>query len=122
MCAQRLASFGVLLYRQHGPSYQYLLGKIPQGNFWTCFKGMPQSNETPEATALREFAEGTGSTNSLVTIDAIAALTGKARKKDLSIFLQDGSKISESIFDIDRVVKFDSGFMEGHPKIIAIRW
>jgi len=115
-------SYGVLLYRKHGTTIQYLLGKIPQGNFWTVFKGIPEPNETPEETALREFAEETGSPNALTCINSVATLTGKAGKKNLSIFLQDGSDISESIFDIENVVKIDQIYLQGRPEIIAVRW
>ena len=122
----QLTSYGILLYRKQGDTIQYLLGKIPRGNFWTVFKGMPGPNETPEVTALREFAEETGSSDTLTAIDecttTATTLTGTARKKKLSIFLKDGSNISESIFNIDRVVKIDHGFMAGRPEIVAIRW
>lgn len=102
---------------------QYLLGKIPQGNFWTVFKGLPEENETPMETALREFAEETGNANVLRSIDVDAPiLKGRVGKKDLFIYLVEGSDISESIFNMENVVRIDSGYMEGQPEIIAIQW
>ena len=73
-------SYGVLFYRRRrvgGSSsssgndhrslrpyeFQYLLGLIPQRNFWTVFKGMSEEadsngrSESPFETAIREFEE-----------------------------------------------------------------
>jgi len=96
---------------------------LSSGNYWTVFKGMPEAGETPQQTAVREFCEETGSVGVLPTIsDGAPILKGRTSAKDLVIFLQDGSGIPESIFDIDKVVKIDSGYMEGKPEIIGIRY
>jgi len=95
---------------------------FPTGNFWTVFKGMPEVNETPHETALREFQEETGS-SVLTELSPIATLTGSTGKKTLEIFLHEWTAEEEDIvFDIDQVVKIDSGYMAGRPEIIAIRW
>jgi hypothetical protein len=43
----------------HCKEFEFLLGLIPQRNFWTVFKGMPNNSdeETPYETAMREFEE-----------------------------------------------------------------
>lgn len=85
---------------------------------------MPESNETPQETAVREFGEETGSSGVLTStsLEDAPTLTGRTSKKDLVIFLRDGSAVSESIFDLDKVVKIDSGYLVGRPEIVAIRW
>jgi 8-oxo-dGTP pyrophosphatase MutT (NUDIX family) len=118
----RPTSYGVLLFRRGEEGIRFLLGKIPQGNFWTVFKGMPEVNETPYETALREFQEETGS-SALKELSPIATLTGKTSQKTLEIFLQEWTQPPENIvFDIDQVVKIDSGYMAGRPEIIDIKW
>ena len=77
-------------------------------------------NETPYETALREFQEETGS-SALTELSPIATLSGSTGTKQLAIYLQEASK-DDIVFDVDRVVKIDSGYMAGRPEIIAIRW
>lgn len=89
------------------------------GNFWTVFKGMPEPNETPHETALREFQEETGF-DGLQKLKPEATLYGSTGKKTLEIYLQQYQE--EVVFDIDQVVKIDSGYMQGRPEIIAIDW
>lgn len=96
---------------------------MQKGNYWTVFKGLPEPGESPHQTALREFAEETGSNNVLVAIDqSFPILKGRTSAKDLEIFLQDGSNVSESIFNPDQVVTIDSGYLQGQPEIVAIRY
>jgi len=107
------------------PSFQYLLGLVPQRNFWTVFKGMPDDSTDSGnlvKTALREFEEETGTSNVLKSIDPETTLRGATTKKDLVIFLQEGSHVTEDCFDIEKVVKIDQGYMKGQPEIISIRW
>lgn len=124
--SKQLVSYGVLLYRQrnqqHHAEWEYLLGKIPQGNFWTAFKGLSEPGETPHETAIREFAEETGTSDVLTSLQPVSTLHGKAGKKQIVLFLQDGSHISPDCFDIEKVVKIDQGYLEGRPEIIAIQW
>ena len=108
---------------------QFLLGMIPQRNWWTVFKGLPDNNdekeeeETPYETALREFEEETGTKGLLSKIEPEHTLTGSVNKyKKLEIYLQDGSNFDESKFDLSKVVKIDSGYMKGQPEIIKIQW
>ena len=164
---QRVTSYGVLLYRRDGDggnclgnnakknggddddaaaqergaamTIRFLLGLIPQRNWWTVFKGLPRSSgeegqrreggeetETPHQTALREFAEETGTVDRTVLreINPELTLKGEVRtgNKDLEIYLQDGSEISADCFDVDKVVRIDRGYMEGKPEIVEIRW
>ena len=122
--SNRPVSAGVLLYKKESHVTKYLLGLVPQRNFWTVFKGMPSDDgETLEETALREFQEETGTENVLGDkLKPETTLRGKTAKKDLVIFLQKGSHVQESMFDIDKVVKIDQGYMKGKPEIVAIRW
>lgn len=143
-------SYGVLLYRrlqQEGiqnksntSKIEYLLGLIPQRNFWTVFKGLPEAGETPHETALREFAEETGTMQNsqnrdnttstaaaaLTELSPVATLHGQVgkKKKKLVIFLQSAPQgfFDTSFFDISKVVTIDSGYMEGKPEIVAIQW
>ena len=117
----KIVSYGVLLFRQRQQQWEYLLGKIPQGNFWTAFKGLGEPGETPHETALREFAEETG-INDLTSLEPVTTLYGKAGKKDIVLFLQDGSHISQECFEIEKVVKIDQGYLKGRPEIIGIQW
>lgn len=121
----RIVSYGVLLYKKDGINKErrFLLGLIPQRNWWTVFKGMPSSkNESPTETALREFEEETGTSGIVEKITPEKTLMGKAGKKDLVIFLQEGSEFDVESFDIEKVVKIDSGYMQGQPEIVAIQW
>mmetsp|Transcript_1475 Transcript_1475/g.3985 ORF Transcript_1475/g.3985 Transcript_1475/m.3985 type:complete len:160 (+) Transcript_1475:213-692(+) len=96
-----------------------------QGKFWTVFKGLPEPSETPRDTALREFREETGAEETVLdpaTTRFETTLHGSTGKKNLEIFLVDGAGVSESIFNPDKVVKIDSGFLKGRPEIVAIRW
>lgn len=131
-------SYGILLYRKNDDAgeFQYLLGLIPQGNAWTMFKGLPEPNERPEETAIREFEEetslaipypsweecpmkmklyGVTSTKKLIEIYLIPAPIPSASVPAECEF--DVSK-----FDVDKVVKIDSGYMEGKPEIVEIRY
>ena len=145
---QVVTSYGVLLYRKvtcsHGQNgaddknrnndnnkdktkkkIQFLLGMIPQRNWWTVFKGLPDNKEeSPYETALREFEEETGIPKGLIPkIEPEHVLTGKVNKhKKLEIYLQNGSNFDESKFDLNKVVKIDSGYMKGQPEIVKIRW
>jgi 8-oxo-dGTP pyrophosphatase MutT (NUDIX family) len=131
-------SYGILLYRKAADTaeFQYLLGLIPQGNAWTVFKGLPESNERPEETAVREFEEetslafpyphwedcpiketlyGVTSTKKLLEIYLIPAPIS-------STSIQIGCEFDVSKFDVDKVVRIDSGYMEGKPEIVEIRY
>lgn len=121
---QRVVSYGVLLYKTEAANVRYLLGLIPQRNWWTVFKGLPKNDasEAPTETALREFAEETGTQNVLTQLQAEHTLKGRAGKKDLVIFLQNGSNVPEDCFNVNRVVKIDQGFMKGKPEIVKIKW
>lgn len=122
--ATRPVSYGVLLHKKQDDEVVYLLGMIPQRNWWTVFKGMPNNDdESPHETALREFREETGTDeNVLQAISPEATLYGKTGKKDLVIYLQEGSEVSSESFNLERVVKIDQGYMKGKPEIVAIRW
>jgi 8-oxo-dGTP pyrophosphatase MutT (NUDIX family) len=120
--SDRPVSCGLLLYKRDGDEIRYLVGLIPQRNFWTIFKGMPNVGESPEQTALREFEEETGSTNVLNIITPETVLKGTTGKKDLVIFLQEGSHVSQDCFNLENVVTIDQGYMKGKPEIVAIRW
>ena len=128
----KVISYGVLLYRRidnpdttNGHKIEYLLGLIPQRNWWTVFKGLPEEQETPHQTALREFAEETGTLEDRVlkSLHPDTTLYGTVgNKKQLVIFLQDGSHIQTSCFNVDNVVKIDGGYMKGRPEIVEIQW
>lgn len=102
--ATRPVSAGLLLYKKEVDSetsistIRYLLGMVPQRNNWTVFKGMPSNSEEQlEATALREFEEETGTSNIVKRIQSEAVLRGATSKKDLVIFLQEGSEVKEGM-------------------------
>lgn len=83
---------------------------------------MPEPNEAPHETALREFQEETGS-SALTKLSPIATLTGSTGKKTLEIYLHEWTSSPDDIvFDVDQVVKIDTGYMAGRPEIIAIQW
>lgn len=127
----QLVSYGILLYKKivkdKAPnSFQFLLGLIPQRNWYTVFKGLPDDDEIfPEQTAIREFEEETGSSD-LLKIDKFApeaTLYGRAGKKQLEIFLHEGSFFDPAQhFCLERVVKIDSVYMKGRPEIVGVRW
>lgn len=125
-----VSSYGILLYKRdnEATAVKFLLGLIPQRNWWTVFKGLPndKDEELPVETAIREFEEETGSTGLLdpQTFQPFATLHGRVgNKKRLEIFLHDGSFFDETKhFCLERVVKIDSGYMEGKPEIVAVRW
>ena len=132
-------SHGVLLYRRKpdapsshdnaatdddaNNSFEFLLGLIPQRNFWTVFKGMPNDNESPRETAAREFLEET-SVSLPDDWTAETTLWGKTSKKYLHISLVDGTAMSDPIdnFDITKVTTIDQGYLEGQPEIVHIQW
>ena len=153
----RVVSYGILLYRERQQKssssahdlgnkeddnddgsnehyYEFLLGLIPQRNWWTVFKGLPnvKSNgerESPFETAVREFEEETGSSGLLPLQDfaPLATLHGRAGKKHLEIFLQEGSFFADAdkLFCLEKVVTIDNGtggYMNGQPEIVAVQW
>ena len=85
---------------------------------------MPDGKEeSPYETAVREFDEETGSTGLLKDFKPIATLHGKAGKKQLRIFLQEGSFFDpEEHFCLEKVVTIDSDYMHGKPEIVRVRW
>lgn len=105
---------------------RYLLGLIPQGNSWTVFKGLPEPNETPEETAVREFEEETSLKfpYDCKTWPVKAELYGvTSTKKLLHIYLMEApSDLDTKKFDVDKVVKIDSGRFAGVPEIIEIKF
>eukprot|EP00536_Pseudo-nitzschia_multiseries_P001125 jgi/Psemu1/282803/fgenesh1_pg.14_\ len=125
--------------KQKETQFEYLLGLIPQGNSWTVFKGLPETNERPEDTAVREFEEESslpfpypypnpredwGKSDSCCC-PVTAVLHGvTSTKKLLEIFLipaPPGLDVSQ--FDVDKVVKIDgSGRFSGLPEIVEIRF
>ena len=141
-----VVSYGILLYKRGDddtatntssssspPTIQFLLGLIPQRNWWTVFKGLPdddEGDESPIDTAIREFQEETGSAG-LLTRDSwapVATLHGAVQgkhKKRLEIYLHPGSFFEPTTcFCLERVVKIDSGggYMHGKPEIVAVQW
>jgi 8-oxo-dGTP pyrophosphatase MutT (NUDIX family) len=107
---------------------------IPQKNWWTVFKGLPHSNdESPHETALREFHEETSialtprhAFNPEATLHGTVG-SGKNKKKLVVYLIKDGNADDESSvctnqFDVTKVVTIDSGYMKGHPEIVAIQW
>jgi 8-oxo-dGTP pyrophosphatase MutT (NUDIX family) len=134
-----VVSYGLLLYQQHdddASSIRFLLGLIPQRNWWTVFKGLPEGpDESPHETAMREFREETGvsdqvasllfggpSTNACAFEPETTLHAKVGSSKDLCIFLVNGSRIQEADFNMDRVAKIDQGYMQGRPEIVAMRW
>lgn len=115
-------------HESRAPVIRFLLGLVPQRNWWTVFKGLPEPNETPPKTALREFIEETGivdaasSLGSVLSSPEMELHTRVGSSKTLSIFLIEGSAIRESSFDVEKVVTIDQGCMKGHPEIVKIRW
>lgn len=132
----KVVSHGLLLYKHdvdgsNPHAIHFLLGLIPQRNWWTVFKGLPEEGETPYESALREFREETGMVDPLVLAKLSSAESLKPETtlhakvgsgKDLNIFLIEASHISESSFDVSKVVKINQGYMSGRPEIVAIRW
>uniref|UniRef100_A0A448ZKH9 Nudix hydrolase domain-containing protein n=1 Tax=Pseudo-nitzschia multistriata TaxID=183589 RepID=A0A448ZKH9_9STRA len=114
----------------HRKEFEYLLGLIPQGNAWTVFKGLPEPNETPEETAVREFEEETSlrfpypfpNTGKNVFTTKLYGVT--STKKLLQIYLVPSPpELDTSRFDVDKVVTIDgSGRFSGLPEIIEIRF
>jgi 8-oxo-dGTP pyrophosphatase MutT (NUDIX family) len=102
---------------------RFLLGLIPQRNWWTVFKGLPDGKESPYETAVREFEEETGTLGLLQNFQPLATLHGRAGKKRLEIFLHEGSFFDpKKHFCSDRVVTIDDGYMQGKPEIVDVRW
>ena len=108
---------------------RYLLGLIPQGNSWTVFKGLPENDEQPEETAIREFEEESSlpfpyDKTDWKTWPVKAELYGvTSTKKLLHIFLVAApDELTISKFDVNKVVKIDSGRFSGVPEIIEIKF
>lgn len=109
--------------------FRYLLGLIPQGNSWTVFKGLPEKNERPEETAMREFEEESSLCFPYNKIDykswpVKAELYGvTSTKKLLHIYLIPApDELDASKFNVDKVVTIDSGRFSGLPEIIEIKF
>lgn len=109
--------------------FQYLLGLIPQGNSWTVFKGLPENNESPGETAIREFEEESSldfpyDRDDWKGCPVRSELYGvTSTKKLLHIFLIPAPKgLVSSNFDVKKVVKIDSGRFAGKPEIIEIKY
>jgi len=109
--------------------FRYLLGLIPQGNSWTVFKGLPENDERPEETAIREFEEESSldfpynkdDWNNCPIRSVLYGIT--STKKLLHIFLiPSPPELNISKFNVDRVVKIDSGKFSGLPEIIDIKY
>jgi len=141
-------SYGVLFYRQQSGGFgnesnfdnvrasrefEYLLGLIPQGNAWTVFKGVPEINERPEETAVREFEEESslpfpyereewGKSSRCPVTATLYGVT--STKKLLEIYLLPAPPVLDvSRFDVNKVVKIDgSGRFAGLPEIVEIRF
>jgi 8-oxo-dGTP pyrophosphatase MutT (NUDIX family) len=123
---------------KHDDEIRFLLGLIPQRNWWTVFKGLPDTNEqgvvveSPHETALREFQEETSIAWTGTLLNPELTLhghvgAGKNKKKLVIYLVQDGSGdncncISTNQFDVSKVVKIDSGYMKGQAEIVAIQW
>jgi 8-oxo-dGTP pyrophosphatase MutT (NUDIX family) len=124
--SNRVNSYGILLYKQDSDSNRFLLGLIPQRNWWTVFKGLPEGDETPHETAIREFHEETGISNAFPGLSpetTLHATVGSGKTaKDLHVYLVKGSHIKQSSFNANKVVKIDQGYMKGAPEIVEIRW
>ena len=109
------------------PEPQFLLGMVPQRNGWTVFKGLPDaSDQGPVQTALREFQEETGchrGKDFLHPFQPLATLHGRVGKKRLEIYLHEGADFDEDTsFCLERVVTIDSGYMQGKPEIVRVKW
>lgn len=118
-------SYGVLLYKYEDGEHKYLLGKIPQGNSWTVFKGLPEDGETPDQTAIREFTEETSIPFPFEDFSKCkeTKLFGRTSNKLLEINLVKAPEnFSIATFDVDNVVKIDSGYMKGKPEIVEIQF
>lgn len=119
-------SFGILLYKEaEEGEYTFLLGKIPQGNAWTVFKGLPDDGETPHQTAIREFREETSIPFPFDDLSEckVTTLFGRTSNKLLEIYLVKAPEnFSIAAFDVESIVKIDSGYMEGKPEIIEIQF
>lgn len=110
--------------------FEYLLGLIPQGHSWTVFKGLSESNERPEDTAIREFEEESSlefpyPRDALVSGSLVESeLYGvTSTKKLLQIFLIAAPPTMDvSKFNVDKVVKIDTGRFSGVPEIVEIRF
>jgi hypothetical protein len=147
-------SYGILFYREAGANdaknendgsdtdgqqgcpnviqqiqFQYLLGLIPQGNSWTVFKGLPENDERPEETAIREFEEESSlefpyNREDWKSCPVRSELYGvTSTKKLLHIFLIPAPpQLAISNFNVDNVVKIDAGRFSGVPEIIEIKY
>jgi len=153
-------SYGILFYREQliedvvenknntnrktrrRKHFEYLLGLIPQRNSLTMFKGLPEGNERPRATAIREFEEESSLTfpykkNNINNnnnrekeeedydfdwdnkYEILYGVT--STKKLLQIYLLPApSDLDISKFDIDKVMKIDNGFWAGKPEIVQL--
>jgi 8-oxo-dGTP pyrophosphatase MutT (NUDIX family) len=117
-----------------GDDVRFLLGLIPQRNWWTIFKGLPNTNEdgvvveSSQETALREFQEETsivwpGGTVLIPELTLQGSVGSGKNKKKLVIFLvQAVTSISTDQFDVSKVIQIDKGYMKGQPEIVAIQW
>lgn len=121
-----VVSYGLLLYKIVNRKVYFLLGLVPQRNWWTIFKGLSNEGESSVETAIREFEEETGSLRLLTPreFSPKATLYGQVgKKKRLEIFLHEGSffEVPES-FCLEKVVAIDKGYMKGQPEIVDVQW
>lgn len=97
-------AYGICLYKKHKSSYKILLCQsIDNLEKWGFLKGTKRDKETPRKTAIREFTEESSIKINGKNLEDF--FYQKNKKKDVGIFMLDGSTIKDldGYFDGDKL-------------------
>jgi predicted NUDIX family NTP pyrophosphohydrolase len=122
-------SCGLLVYRRDHDALRVLVCH-PGGPFWrnrdagawTLPKGAPEGDESPEATALREFAEELGTPVS-GTLQPLGRIRQKGGKWVEAFALEgdfDPARLDSNLFACEWPPR--SGKLQQYPEIDRVRW
>ena len=133
-------SYGVLPWRLENDRIEFLIGKPPNTNYWTVFKGLLDDidGNSGRAAAMREFEEETGLAFSpQIQLDdskILTAVVGKGkRQKELKIWLVEMPDLSIVNFVPNKQNTIDdpkpnrpkgeqAPWWVGEPEIVKIEW
>ncbi|PIF03994.1 MAG: NUDIX hydrolase [Arcobacter sp.] len=107
---EKIKAYGICLYKYNKNSTEVLLCKsVNSSDRWGFLKGVANSNETPEETAIREFYEESGITINSKYLEKF--YLQKNDTKDIGIYMVNYNSIS----NID--IYFNNGIL--YPKYLS---
>ena len=127
-----VVSCGILGFRNVDGKIDFLLGKPPNANYWTVFKGVKDTGEDEKSAAVREFEEEAlggvmGSFNGKFINDTplMGSVGSGKRTKQLKIWIAEVA-MEPSAFtpntNPEHVIKAPGQWFDGQPEIIKIEW